>query len=229
MNVLCYDLIIAVVLVVFLVLGAKRGLILSLCGMAAILVALIGGTIGARALAPQVAASLEPRFAAAIEEQLDQELSDSLEDGRADFQEHTLTGILGFLSGVGLYQDLADAVEQAMEQGMTHVAAAAAARIAASLAETVAFPLIFLLFFILILLGWTLLSHLLNLAFRFPVLSTVNRVGGAALGLVKGVVIVFLAVWLLRRFSLLPLPEEQEGTLLLRLFAGVTPLSLFLP
>ena len=83
--------------------------------------------------------------------------------------------------------------------------------------------------FFLIMLIWTLASYLLDLAFRFPVLSGLNRLGGAAFGLIKGVVIVFLLVWLLRRFAMLPLPEELAQTKLLYFFANTNPLTLFLP
>ena len=229
MSVLFYDLIIVGILLVFVILGARRGMILSLCGMVAILVALSGASVGAKTLAPQVSAVLEPRFAAAIEEQLNKEISSSIENGRTGFEENTLTGLLGFLRDMGLYRELADAVELAIESGMTSVAAAVAARAAAAMAETVAYPLLFFLFFFLIMLIWTLASYLLDLAFRFPVLSGLNRLGGAAFGLIKGVVIVFLLVWLLRRFAMLPLPEELAQTKLLYFFANTNPLTLFLP
>ena len=229
MEFLIYDLIILVILAAFLVLGAHRGMILTLCGTVAIFVALGGAAIGAKALAPQVSKALEPRFEASIEKQLDKEISDALDAGRTDFEDTTLTGLLSFLRDLGLYQDLADAVEQAVQAGMTSVAAAAAAKAAASLAEAVAYPLLFLVFFLLITLIWAVASHLLDLAFKFPVLSGLNRLGGAVLGLVKGAVIVFLLVWLMRRFALLPPPEELAQTKLLAVFAQFNPLSLFLP
>lgn len=229
MSILFYDLIIVGILLVFIFLGAHRGLVLSLCGMVAILVALGGAAFGAKTLAPKVSAALEPRFAAAIEEQLNEEITSSLENGRTDFEENTLTGLLGFLSSMGLYQELADTVQQAVESGMTTVAAAAAAKAAAALAEALAYPLLFFLFFLLIMLVWTAASHLLDLAFHFPVLSSINRLGGAAFGLVKGVLIVFLLVWALRSFAMLPLPEELAQTKLLNFFVNTNPLELFLP
>ena len=228
MSALFYDLIILVILVVFALLGAQKGFILSLCGTLAVVVALGGAAVGAKALAPKVSAALEPRFAVAIEAKLNEEISATVENGREEFEQTTLTGILGFLSSMGLYEELAGAVEDAIENGMTTVAAEAAASAAASLAEAVAYPLLFLLFFFLIMIAWTVASHLLDLAFRFPVLNGLNRLGGVALGLVKGVLVVFLVIWLMRRFALLPLPEELARTTLLRFFACTNPLELFL-
>ena len=75
MNMLVYDVIILVILAAFVLLGIKKGFVLSLCGALALVVALVGASIGARQLAPQVSQALEPRFAAAIEEQLNQEIA----------------------------------------------------------------------------------------------------------------------------------------------------------
>ena len=59
------------------------------------------------------------------------------------------------------------------------------------------------------------MSHALDLAFRLPVLSSINRLMGGAIGFVKGVLVVFIAVWLLKGH--LP-PEAVEQTVLLKFF-----------
>ena len=65
-----------------------------------------------------------------------------------------------------------------------------AANAVRALAEYVAVQLtrtvLFLLCFVLILAGWFVLSHALDLAFKLPVLSTLNQWSGGAVGLVKG-------------------------------------------
>ena len=77
MSYLIFDLIIVIVLIIFAVHGAYRGLILSLCGLLAVVVAFVGAGYAARSLSPMVAQALEPRFAAAIEERLDAEIQDA--------------------------------------------------------------------------------------------------------------------------------------------------------
>ena len=86
---------------------------------------------------------------------------------------------------------------------------------------------LFLVSFALVLLLWLLLSRVLDLACKLPVLSTLNHWSGAALGLVKGGLIVFILCWLLRG-SLIS-QEAVEGTVLLRFFCTHTPLSLLAP
>ena len=223
-----YDVIILAVLAGFLLAGIRRGFVLSLCGALAVVVALVGASLGARELSPHVAQALEPRLAAVIETQLDQQIADAIQEGRTDFEEGALTGVLALLRGTGFYQELADAVEEAVENGMTGVAARIAASAGASLAETVSLPLIFLVLFVAILLLWKAASHLLDLAFRLPVLHTLNQLGGGVFGVVKGALVLFVLVWLLRYFSLLPAQETIDATVLLRFFAETNPLTLLL-
>ena len=104
---------------------------------------------------------------------------------------------------------------------------AAARAVADYLALELTRMFLFLVSFALVLLLWLLLSRVLDLACKLPVLSTLNHWSGAALGLVKGGLIVFILCWLLRG-SLIS-QEAVEGTVLLRFFCTHTPLSLLAP
>mgnify|MGYP003306118597 CR=1 FL=1 len=80
-------------------------------------------------------------------------------------------------------------------------------------------------FLLLLLVVW-LLFRPVYLLVKLPVLRTVNTLGGGALGLVWGMLLVFLAVWLLQRFDLLLTAEMVDHSLLLQFFANNSPLSL---
>ena len=67
MAFLIADGLVLAVLLIFACIGARRGLILSLCGLLAFVVAFLGASFAARTLSPVVADALEPKFAAAIE------------------------------------------------------------------------------------------------------------------------------------------------------------------
>ena len=228
---LLLDLILLIVLLAFVLHGAARGLLLSLCGLVAVLVAFVGAGFAAEALAPRVADYLEPRFAAAIEERLDQELASAapLAGGEEALSEELLlTQILDILKDMGFYQSAVDAVNDAVEQGMTAAATSAAAAVAASIAGTVAYMVLFLVFFVLILIAWTLLSHGLDLVARLPGLHFLNKTGGALLGLVKGCAILFLCAWALRYLGKV-IPEETVAqTHLLKFFMTANPVALVL-
>ena len=226
MAFLIADGLVLAVLLIFACIGARRGLILSLCGLLAFVVAFLGASFAARTLSPVVADALEPKFAAAIEEQLNESIRQQAEAGEAAVlspDDVPLEGVLDALREMGFYETLINTVDRAVESGMTAVAASAAAAVAAAIAQSAAYLILFLLGFFLILLAWRLLSRALDLAFRLPVLSTLNSWAGAGVGLLKGGLLLFVAAWLLGDF--LP-PEAVQGTVLLRFFCTTSPLSL---
>ena len=66
----------------------------------------------------------------------------------------------------------------------------------------------------------------LHLFTKLPVVHGVNAILGGALGLVKGALLLFFAVWLLRRFQILVTPELIGQTYILRFFAEHSPMEL---
>lgn len=139
----------------------------------------------------------------------------------------SLEQVLELIQESKFFQSFSGALHSAVSQGLLEVTTSAAQAVAGYLAREMARMALFLICFALVLAGWTLLSRVLDLAFRLPVLSTLNHWSGAALGLVKGGLIVFILCWLLRG-SLIS-QEAVEGTVLLRFFCTHTPLSLLAP
>lgn len=225
-----FDLIILTVLIVFAVRGAHRGLILSLCGLLAVLVAFVGASFAASTLSPMVGDALEPKFAAAIEEQLDKTIQQQqLEAGEAAVlapDDMPLDGVLDALREMGFYESLIDSVDRAVEDGLTAAAAGAAAAVAAAIAQQVAYLILFLAAFALILLAWRLLSRALDLVAKLPGLHLLNRTGGALFGLIQACIVLFVAAWLLQFLGHIFPEELVEETVLLQFFLNTSPLSL---
>ena len=229
MAFLIADGLVLAVLLIFACIGARRGLILSLCGLLAFVVAFLGASFAARTLSPVVADALEPRFAAAIEEQLNESIRQQAEAGEAAVlspDDVPLEGVLDALREMGFYETLINTVDRAVESGMTAVAASAAAAVAAAIAQSAAYLILFLLGFFLILLAWRLLSRALDLVARLPGLHFLNKTGGALFGLAQGCIILFVAAWLLQFFGQMLPRELVEQTVLLKLFMTTTPFSL---
>lgn len=229
MAFLIADGLVLAVLLIFACIGARRGLILSLCGLLAFVVAFLGASFAARTLSPAVADALEPKFAAAIEEQLNESIRQQAEAGEAAVlspDDVPLEGVLDALREMGFYETLINTVDRAVESGMTAVAASAAAAVAAAIAQSAAYLILFLLGFFLILLAWRLLSRALDLVARLPGLHFLNKTGGALFGLVQGCIILFVAAWLLQFFGQVLPRELVEQTVLLKFFMTTTPFSL---
>lgn len=232
MDYLILDLIIAGVLVGFAIHGAWRGLVLSLCGLLAVVVAFVGAGFAAKSLAPAVAGTLEPRFAAAIEARLEEAIPDAVDPPAPGAppsgtpEEAALGSVLDVLDDMGLYDALISAVSDAVTRGMTAASAAASAAVAAALAQSVSYLAVFLIAFILILLIWNLISRALDLVARLPGLHALNKTGGAILGLLKACILLFVAAWLIQYLGCLIPEETVMKTHLLKFFMRTNPFEL---
>lgn len=230
MPYILFDVAIIVVLALFAWRGASRGLVLSLFGLLAVVVAFAGANFAANLLAPKVGAAIEPKLAAVIEQKLEEQVAAATGSAEApalpDGEDYPLQDVLGVLKEMGLYEDLISTVDKAVQNGMMDVAASAAAAVAAAIAQSIAYMVLFLIAFILILVAWTLLSHALDLVTRLPGLSFLNKSGGALLGLVKGCILLFVLAWIMRvSGNFIPEAVVQQ-TRVLKFFMTTNPVTL---
>lgn len=236
MSYLIFDLVIAILLVLAVFHGYRRGFVLTLCGFLAVFVAFFGATILSNALAEPVSHAITP----VIENQISNSIHETLEEQGYQFEEpqpgqeeetpapedqFSLDQILNMMKDSALIQSFSDAIRGAVNEGVVEVTTSAAQTIASYIALELARMVLFLISFVLVLVAWTLLSRALDLAFRLPVLSTLNHWSGAAVGLLKGGVLLFIACWLLR--ELFP-AEVVEQSYLLKFFCTTNPLALAL-
>ncbi|SCJ20674.1 Colicin V production protein [uncultured Flavonifractor sp.] len=231
MAYLVFDIAILAILVLFAWRGASRGFVLSLCGLLAVIVAFVGASFLANLLAPKVGAALEPQFAQVIEEKLEEQFQQSDPAGDAaagltEGEDYPLQDVLSVLRDMGLYEELVNTIDQAVQDGMTVVAANAAAAVAAAIAQSVAYSVIFTVAFALILIAWKVFSHAVDLVAKLPGLNFLNKTGGAAMGLIKGVLILFLAAWLIQYSGKLIPEETVQQTHLLKFFMTTNPMTL---
>lgn len=228
MNYIVYDIVIAAVLLFFVWLGCKKGLVLTLCSLLAVFVALIGASFLSDVLAEPAAKAIEPVVAGSIHDtvtsyyQRAPEVGATSQDEADWLAQLPVDELLEPLQESKAFQGFADAFQKAVDGGVANAAQSLAHFVAVQIARTV----IFAAAFFAVLIAWWFLSRALDLVARLPVLSTVNAWGGGAVGLVKGALVVFIAVWLLRD-GCIP-PAAVEGSRLLQFFATVNPLLFFL-
>lgn len=91
--------------------------------------------------------------------------------------------------------------------------------------RSVAYAVVYLVSFLLLLLLLRLLLAPLHLFTKLPVVHGINAVMGGALGLVKGALLLFFAVWLLRRLQIWITPELISQTYILRFLRSTAPWS----
>jgi hypothetical protein len=129
------------------------------------------------------------------------------------------------LSMLHLDEDVRESIADRAEQTVRETGASVISAVVESLCRTAIYGLLYILAF----LGLWLLLHVLaaamDLLAKLPGLSFLNALGGAALGLVKGALVLFLAIWAARRLGVSFETEEVARTYILQFFATHTPLS----
>ena len=177
-----------------------------------IVVALLGASWAADHLTEPVAQWIEPRVTQRVEQKIEE--SHAADAGQ----------MLQALSFRGdSLQKLLDTVSQRVQETGESLIRAVSLSVARSVASTAVYVVVFL---ILLVLLWLLMKPLNAIVTRLPLVSTVNGLGGAALGLVCGGLTLFVAVWAMQRFGWLLTPELIDSTTLLKFFATQTPLGL---
>ena len=207
------DLFMAAFLLLALVLGIRQGFVQSLARVAIVIVALLG----AAWLAQQL---VEPILTEKLQQQLD---GQTAADAAGEDPSLAAAGILetfGF-SGDTLDELVQSVTDKAQEVGQTLLSA-----VVSTVLHSVAYAVVYLLSFLLLLLILRLLLAPLHLFTKLPVVHGINAVLGGALGFVKGALLLFFAVWLLRRLQLWITPELISQTYILRFFAEHSPMEL---
>lgn len=227
-NALIIDLVLAAVLAVFALLGARKGLIRSLMALVSVVVALIGATLLTAMFVEPVTDLVYPKVEERVLEQFERDIpSDALaaEDGdlsAGGLLPDELSEALDTLKRFGVSDDAIDGVTKSV----TDSAVSAAERAAYLLVKTIVQAALFLAFFLALMLLLRLLTHGLDRLFSLPVLAQLNGLGGAALSLIEGALLIFLIVFLAPRLGVTWFADHAAGTHLLAWFLNNTPRSI---
>lgn len=225
------DITVAVVLLAFLIGGAHRGLFRTIAGVVIVVVSLVGASYAADYLTPIAEQYVQPY----LEQRVQKRVQDSLaKEGKIDSssgnsaEKTTVPSGTQLLQTLGLMRldgDASGAVAKAAKEKMKETGASVQTALEESFAETILHTALFALCFFLLMLLLKLAVHALNLVLKMPGLNFLNRLGGAALGALEGALLVFLAIWVLRRFGISFETKAVDETVLLRFFTTNTPLS----
>ena len=100
---------------------------------------------------------------------------------------------------------------------------------ASAVVSSITGSMVYGLLYILAFAGITVLLHVLmgamDLVLKLPGLHGLNAVGGAAVGLIQGALVLFFAVWVLRRLGISFDTEALAEAHILKIFTANTPLS----
>lgn len=199
--------------------GYRKGLIMSLGVLLILVLASLGATVAQETLTPKVVEAIEPKVQQVVREQLQRELEEQTQDsvegaGDVSFsvggEQMNLDSLMGMLGALGI------PVEAQVAEGATQIMGpmldAAAQAVARSMVEPVAELVIYLAAFLILYLLLHSLTLALNVVDRLPVIHTLNRAGGAVLGLLGGFLVLVVLTVVCRRTGWLP-EELGKGPL----------------
>ena len=201
--------------------GAVKGLILSLCGLAAVFVAFFAAQFISDTFCAPVASIIRPVIENSITEKMEDAIRhtefSAVGGGVAEsVDEVPLNGVISTIQESAMFQGLTRFLEDAVKNKIIRQGARTAVQaVSEYISLLIARSLLFGVVFVGIQLAWFLLSHALDLAFKLPILSQVNLACGLLLGLVKGALLIIVLVWLGQLAGLVP---SQPDTPILSLF-----------
>ena len=223
-----FDVILLVIVILCVIVGMRRGFVLTLCGLLSIVIALVGAKVAADQLSPAVTQVIMPRVETAIEARLNESIDGTIQD-TTDWEEDgvdaNLGGILGILQQSEGYNNVISDIQNSIQSGVDSAVKNAAEAMAVEVAQPVAWGMVYVIAFVVILLLWNLISKALDLVAKLPVLHFFNRMLGGALGLIKGILIVGCICYLILSLGLLPQVMAQQSVFL-RIFSGFAKTSI---
>ena len=220
---------IAIVLIAGALIGAKRGLIRSLTGLAVVVVSFLVAAELANALtapitdvvAPKVEESLVQSFREALErEKTDNTLYESFSEllKKYNVPEERVRTLLAPLRA-----DMGEITGAAQEKVAESFRAAISAGVYAVVRGAVHALLLFVLYVVLRIV-LELVLRALDLIFDLPVLNTLNTVGGALLGVISAALLLFVGIHVGLGVGWSALTEASDSVLL-PLFLALSPID----
>lgn len=222
------DIVVAAVLLGFAVYGGKRGLFRALSGLLAVVVALVGAGIIAATFTTPVTKVVTPLIAGHIEEKVEnamavQSAGSGVQMPEADTEDPS--AIQDLLAILGLDDEVRSRLAEEVQEKVRDTGASIAAAVVESMARSFIYGTLYILSFAVLLLLMKVLIGAMDLVLKLPLLRGLNTLGGAAVGLVEGALLLFLAVWVLRRMGVSFETEALAEAHILRIFTANTPLG----
>lgn len=222
------DIVVAAVLLGFAVYGGKRGLFRALSGLLAVVVALVGAGIIAATFTTPVTKVVTPLIAGHIEEKVENAMAVQSADSGVQMPEADTedpSAIQDLLTILGLDDEVRSRLAEEVEEKVRDTGASIAAAVVESMARSFIYGTLYILSFAVLLLLMKVLIGAMDLVLKLPLLRGLNTLGGAAVGLVEGALLLFLAVWVLRRLGVSFESEALAEAHILRIFTANTPLG----
>lgn len=228
------DAAVVVVLVIFALVGAKKGLFRTLAGLVILALSLVGAGMLATTFAPPLAKMVAPALEGYVSQQVEEAFSVQFGDMDLAGTELTLElpdlgqleALLGQLGvdteDLGL---MTENIRLNIAEGGAAVQDAVLDAVLEPLVQTLMYGIVYILAFVLLMVLLHILFGAMGLVAKLPGLRTLNTLGGGILGLIEGILLVFLGVWIARQLGVSFESEALAEAHILHMFTTNSPLS----
>ena len=219
------DAVVVLVLVGFILFGIRRGLLGTLAGLVIVVVALVGAGMIASTFSGPAAKLVSPL----IEKQIEKKMDNALREHEAQMPEaDDGFQIEDLLALLGMDADVRESLTQKAQDTVRDTGVSVAAAVVSSIAQSVIYGVLYILSFVALTILLHVLFGAMGLLAKLPGLRSMNALGGGLLGLIEGVLLLFLAVWAARRLGVSFEVEPYTQAHILRIFTDYTPLSILI-
>lgn len=229
-NASIVDIVLIAVLLAGAVIGAVRGLFRSLMGLAVVVAAIVGSLWLANLMTEPVTDIVAPKVEDAAVRKFGALFEAAVQEGSGQALESIRELLAQYRIDAGKAEKLLDTTRfSADSEKMTERAEEAfRSAVSESLRKVVrgtVHTVLVLVLYVILLIVLKLLVRLLDLAFDLPVLSTVNGVGGALLGLLEAAALLFVAVHIADGLGVELVTGHADDSLLLPFFLNRSPIQ----
>ncbi len=223
---LVIDLALAAIVVFCAWRGFRTGIINGVSWILAVVIAIYGANLVANVYSRELAGMMQP-FALGV---VDSTLNGDKENGSPDDDTvidqnisiderdklDVYTVSKAVLTRLGLAPDAADSIARQTSLEFTRVSPDMSYRLTELLCERAAYVVLFIIAFALIAIIFTVIGNVFDLSFGIPGHENLNHITGAALGVIRGILIV-LVIGCVGRYIGIVLPDAvMEKTFIFR-------------
>lgn len=189
--------------------GYKKGIIMGVGGILAIIVSLYGANLLANTFSMDIIPAIRPFASGFMESQLkaedgviqrmgwaDTELS--VNDLLAKYPERELEFCSTCYQALGLDETTSDNMASAAMESIIETDVSTMDAVVQTLCEKASYVACFILAFLLVIIILTVIGNLPNLSYKLPNLDALNDIGGSLLGVGTGIMFCMVIVWALK-------------------------------
>lgn len=215
------DAIVVLILLAFCIWGAKRGLFRSLAGLVIVVVALVGASMLSYTFSTPLTKAVTPL----IRDRIVEYVENAVEEQAEEHADELPAEVHDLLERLGLDEEVREDLREKAEETVTTTGTDALNAVVESVVYGFVHTTLFVLFFLALTLLLNTILKAMDLVFRLPGLHFLNTAGGALFGVVEGALLLFFAVWVLRRMGVSFETELFAGSRILHIFTTYTPMS----